>query len=178
MLIGVYGTAKGDFIEDVKERSFKVGKAIIERGHTLVTGACPGYPYDAVRGAASVNGSVIGYSPAISLEEHVDRFDFPTEGITDLRFVPSNYELVDNFGARFGYRNVTSTSAVDAAVIVGGGLGTLHELSFLLKRGRTVGVLTGSGGIVNGVVNEMIQLVSNQLFYERDPGSLVEKLTE
>lgn len=36
----------------------------------LITGGCPGLPYEAVRGAKTKGGLVVSISPGLSIDEH------------------------------------------------------------------------------------------------------------
>jgi len=49
--IGVMGAAGGLLNLDARRRSYELGAAIARAGCVLITGACPGLPYDSARGA-------------------------------------------------------------------------------------------------------------------------------
>ncbi len=51
LTIGVMGSSGGDLSEEIKKKVFRLGEAIAERDAILITGGCPGLPYEAVRGA-------------------------------------------------------------------------------------------------------------------------------
>ncbi len=51
LTIGVMGSSGGDLSEDVRKKAYRLGEAIAERDAILITGGCPGLPYEAVRGA-------------------------------------------------------------------------------------------------------------------------------
>jgi uncharacterized protein (TIGR00725 family) len=63
LAIGVMGASGGDLTDEVRERAYRLGEAIAEHDAILVTGACPGLPYEAVRGAKAKSGLVVGISP-------------------------------------------------------------------------------------------------------------------
>ena len=69
MTVGVMGSAGGTIPSEVIERCYKLGQEIAKRGCIMVTGACPGLPHEAVRGAKSEGGTVIGISPGHNLRE-------------------------------------------------------------------------------------------------------------
>jgi SLOG cluster4 family len=54
--IGVMRTGGGVLSDEVRERAYRFGRAIAEQGAVLITGACPGLPYEAVRGAKAAGG--------------------------------------------------------------------------------------------------------------------------
>ncbi|MFH1713328.1 MAG: hypothetical protein ABH896_04050 [Candidatus Jacksonbacteria bacterium] len=70
MKIGIYGSGSGEIQAELKQKAFIIGHEIAEQGHTVVTGACWGLPYDAVKGANSAGGKTIGYSPAQDINHH------------------------------------------------------------------------------------------------------------
>ena len=71
MTVGVMGSAGGNLPPDIRKMVYTLGEAIAEKGCVPVTGACPGYPQEAVKGAKSKGGVVVGVSPALNMEEHI-----------------------------------------------------------------------------------------------------------
>ena len=59
LAIGVMGASGGDLTDEVRQRAYRLGEAIAEHGAILVTGACPGLPYEAVRGARAKDGLIV-----------------------------------------------------------------------------------------------------------------------
>src|ERR1700694_4086603 len=49
--IGVMGAAGGYLDPEVRKRAYDLGVATARAGCVLITGACPGLPYDSARGA-------------------------------------------------------------------------------------------------------------------------------
>ncbi len=78
--IGVMGSAGGAYSDQASTRLVQLGKAIAEHDCILITGGCPGLPYAAVQGAKAAGGMVVGISPGLSLDEHVQKYHSPTEG--------------------------------------------------------------------------------------------------
>jgi len=77
MTVGVMGSAGGPIEEEVLGRVHRLGVLIAQRGHVLITGACPGVPQEAVKGAHANGGVVVGVSPALNLGEHVTKYQAP-----------------------------------------------------------------------------------------------------
>jgi predicted Rossmann-fold nucleotide-binding protein len=75
--IGVMGSATGNFSRKVKEASYEPGFAIAKNDCISVTGACPGLPLEAARGASESGGLVVGVSPGLSEWEHINKYDSP-----------------------------------------------------------------------------------------------------
>jgi hypothetical protein len=80
MTVGVMGSSGGVIPSEVAKKVYKLGKEIGRRRHVLITGACPGLPHEAVKGAKSVGCTVVGVSPALNFEEHVVKFKSPVRG--------------------------------------------------------------------------------------------------
>ena len=62
MKIGVYGSATGKVSDEQREKAREIGRQIAKKGHIVITGACPGLPYEAVLGANEEGGECIGFS--------------------------------------------------------------------------------------------------------------------
>jgi len=169
LTIGVMGSSGGELSPGVLKKAYQLGEAIAEEDAILITGGCPGLPYEAVRGAKAKNGLVIGISPGLSIDEHVGKYRSPVEG----------FDLLIYTGSGLMGREITNIRSCDIIVIVGGRSGTLGELAIAYDEGRLIGVLTGTGGITEIV--ETIIRVSNKetgacVLYENDPKKLIERL--
>ena len=75
--IAVFGSAAGNMNDDILAKARVIGRIIAEKDCILLTGACPGIPYEAIKGAKEAGGETIGISPAGSLEEHIGQYKFP-----------------------------------------------------------------------------------------------------
>jgi uncharacterized protein (TIGR00725 family) len=64
LTIGVMGSSGGELNTEVKKKVFRLGEVIAERDAILITGGCPGLPYEAIRGAKAKGGMTVGISPA------------------------------------------------------------------------------------------------------------------
>jgi len=54
--VGVMGSAGGRISKASRQKGYDLGRAIAEHNCVLVTGACPGLPYEAVRGCKAAGG--------------------------------------------------------------------------------------------------------------------------
>ena len=88
MRTGVYGSAGGITQEELREMAREVGRQVALAGHEIITGGCPGYPYDAVLGSYEEGGICIAYSPATDMKTHKEIFGYPVEGFAEFVFVP------------------------------------------------------------------------------------------
>ncbi|WP_462187749.1 MULTISPECIES: TIGR00725 family protein [unclassified Frankia] len=116
--IGVIGPAKATVREVATAES--VGRRLAEVGWYVVCGGLGGIMAAACRGARSVGGTTIGLLPGLSRDEGNDHLtvSLPT-GLGELR-------------------NGLLVRGSDALVAVGGSWGTLSEISFALRAGKTV----------------------------------------
>lgn len=181
MKIAVYGSATGELPDEVKQKARELGRQIAKNGHTLITGACPGLPNEAVIGASDEGGECIGFSPATSEEEHVDKLGFPAEGFSELVFVPKDYEFADDQMACKKYRNISSVRSIAAAIFIKGETGTMNEFTNAYDYGRKIGALEGTGGITDGTIQEFLKAITKEtgaeVVFDSDPIALVEKIT-
>ena len=171
LTIGVMGASGGDLTEEIKQRAYRLGEAIAERDATLITGGCPGLPYEAVRGAKAKGGLVVGISPGLSIDEHQGKYRSPVEG----------FDVLIYTGSGLMGREITNIRSCDIVVIAGGRSGTLGELAIAYDEGRLIGILTGTGGIT-GMVEEIIGACKKEtgacVLYDGDPTLLIDRLLE
>lgn len=169
LTIGVMGGASGDMSRKVLEKAHGLGRAIAINGCTLVTGACPGLPQAAACGAKQAGGLVVGISPGLSLDEHVNKYGSPTEFHDVLVFT----------GSGLMGREVVNIRSSDIVVIAGGRSGTLGELAIAYDEGKLIGVLTGTGGISDLVEEILLACAKDtgaRVMYEADPARLIDEL--
>jgi len=171
LTIGVMGSSGGSLTEDVQQRVYRLGEAIAGRDAILITGGCPGLPYEAVRGAKAKGGLVVGISPGLSIDEHRGKYASPVEG----------FDVLIYTGSGLMGREITNIRSCDIVVIAGGRTGTLGELAIAYDEGRLIGVLTGTGGIT-GIVETIIRTSGKEtgacVLYDDDPVKLVDRLIE
>ena len=169
LTIGVMGSSGGEMTEAVRQLAFKLGESIALCDAILITGGCPGLPYEAARGARSKRGIVVGISPALSVEEHQGRYASPVDA----------FDVLIYTGSGLMGREIRNIRSCDVVVIIGGRTGTLGELAIAYDEGRLIGVLTGTGGITN-IVQDIIQASGKEtgarILYDDDPSQLIDRL--
>ncbi len=150
--IGIFGPASGAEANDpnIKKAARSIGQEIAKNNMILITGACNGLPNEAARGAyEQKNGTlIVGISPAMNKEEHVEKYHYPTDGFSALIYT----------GMERKGRNLVSVRSCDAAIFIGGRMGTLNEFTIAYDeapKGFIIGILDGSGGLSN----ELTELV-------------------
>ncbi|MEN8261260.1 MAG: YHS domain-containing protein [Pseudomonadota bacterium] len=171
LAIGVMGSASDEVSADIAQKSFDLGRAIAERGFGLITGACPGLPYECARGVVRHGGMSIGVSPALSLDEHLLKYRSPADV----------YDAIIYTGSGLMGREVTNIRSSDMVVIIGGRSGTLGEFAIAYDEGKLIGVLEGSGGITDQIpdlVDSFGKDSGARLVYSPDPSGLIGKMAD
>ncbi|MBX9584828.1 MAG: YHS domain-containing protein [Gemmataceae bacterium] len=167
--VGVMGGASGDMTPGHLAAAEALGRAIARSGCVLVTGACPGLPLAAARGAKAAGGTVLGISPGLSLDEHVYKYRSPAE----------YHDILVFTGSGLMGREVDNIRTSDIVVIVGGRSGTLGELAIAYDEGKLIGVVLGTGGI-SGMVRDILvacaKETGSRVLYDADPERLLAEL--
>ena len=169
--VGVMGSAGGALEAEALRSCYRLGQCIARHDCVTLTGACPGLPHEAVLGAKSEGGLVIGVSPALSLDEHIVRYHSPY----------LEYDAIIYTGSGLMGREITNIRSCDVVVIVGGRSGTLGEFAIAYDEGKLIGVLEGTGGIADHL-REVVKIVNKatraEVMYESDPDALLRRLLE
>ena len=166
-IIGAFGYS-GTPSEKQKKLARAVGKAIAKQHGTLLTGATTGIPHEAAKGAKANNGLVIGISPANNKEEH-KKIGMPL----------ADHDAILYTGFGYQGRNVINARSCDAAIIIGGSVGSLNEFTISYANNKIIGVLQGSGGItdiIETIVEKMDKRYTPTIIYDKDPVLLVKKI--
>ena len=182
MKFGVYGSASTKLKEEIRLKAREVGREIARQNHTVITGGCPGLPYEAVLGAHEIGGKAIGYSPAINIEKHVKIYKYPVEGFTEFVFIPKDYVYANDPLICKKYRNVSSVATSDVAIFISGRTGTMNEFTIAYDLGKDIGILKGSGGIAKEAITVLLRDIdkssNSTIIYDSDPVSLVRRVIE
>lgn len=169
--IGVMGSASGPQVENpvAREKARELGREIAKRGYIFINGACPGLPNDALLGAKEFNGFTIGISPAFSEYEHINEYQSPHA-----------HDMILYTGMGFMERDIINIRSADAVVLIGGGIGTLNELTIAYDEGRPIGVLTKTGGVSDAVEHIVVELcqrdIPPNLVMDDNPARLLDKI--
>ena len=163
------GSAGGKLEDKARQLAHRLGVAIAKRGYVLITGACPGMPHEAVRGAKEEGGIVVGVSPALNLEEHVGKYHSPTRG----------YNAIIYTGSGLMGREIENIRSCDVVIFVGGRSGTLGEFAIAYDEAKVIGILEGTGGItehLREIINMMKKETGAIVCYDANPERLLDKL--
>lgn len=165
--VGVVGSAAGVVVPEISQKAFALGRVVAQRDCVLLTGACPGYPHQAVLGAKAAGGLVVGISPALSRQEHIDRYKSPWE----------EYDVIVYTGSGLMGREIELIRTCDIVCVVAGRSGTLGEFSIAYDEAKLICVLEGSDGIADHV-REIVAMVKKDtgadLLYHSGPATLIE----
>ncbi|MCK5026195.1 MAG: hypothetical protein KAS15_06370 [Nanoarchaeota archaeon] len=177
MKIAIYGSAEEENTELTNQLK-QFGEEIAKRGHTVVTGACPGIPFYVAESAYLTRANVIGFSPFTDLLNHKKSGE-PYNCFSELKFIPRNYELKNNIQACYKYRNISSVIYADAIVIISGRIGTLNEFTNAYEFGKKIYILQGTGGVAD-CIKEIMKNIKKEtgakIFYYNDFQSLKKDL--
>ena len=171
MTVGVMGSAGGHIPPEVSERAFRLGQEIARRGHVLITGACPGIPHEAVKGAKAENGFVVGVSPALNIREHLEDYTSPTWG----------YDAIIYTGSGLMGREIENIRSCDVVIFAGGRSGTLGEFAIAYDEGKIIGVLEGTGGVsdhIDTIVSFVEKKTEAIILTEGSPSKLMDLLEQ
>jgi uncharacterized protein (TIGR00725 family) len=117
-IVAVIGAAEAR--PELRDQAFAVGRAIAERGATLICGGCGGVMEAAAHGARSVGGHTIGVLPTYNRADANPHIEFA---------------IATGMGHA---RNVIIAASADAVIALDGESGTLSEIGLALKLGRPV----------------------------------------
>jgi uncharacterized protein (TIGR00725 family) len=168
--VGVVGSAGGNITQEALDKCRELGREVARRDMIIVTGACPGLPQAAVFGAKDEGGMSIGISPALCLDDHVNRFRSPYE----------EYDALIFTGSGLMGREVDVIRTADVVIVAGGRSGTLGEFAIAYDDGNIIGVLLGTGGVAENLhhISSFIQEKDTgaEIIYSDDPLELMEKV--
>lgn len=169
--VGVMGSAGGKPPKESFRKVYQLGQEVAKRGYILITGACPGLPHEAIRGAKSKGGITVGISPALNFGEHVLKYKSPCEG----------YDAIIFTGSGLMGREIENIRSCDLVIFAGGRSGTLGEFAIAYDEAKVIGVLQGTGGITDKL-DTIIRFVNKdtgaKVVYDENPVKLLDKLLE
>src|SRR3989338_2605316 len=149
-------------------KAYELGQIIAKSGNILINGATSGTPYEAAHGAKDAGGMVIGLSPASTKKEHVNKYKLPLDYL----------DFVIYTGFNYSGRNLLLTRASDAVFFVSGRIGTLNEFTIAFEDKKPIGVLTGTGGIIDELddILAVARRGAKNIVFDSDPARLVKKV--
>jgi len=169
--ICVSGAAEGPCLtEENFKKAEKLGQAIAKHKAILVTGATTGLPKYAAEGVKKAGGISIGFSPASTRIDHVNRYKLPTKDM----------DLIVYTGFGYAGRNLILTRSADAVIIICGRIGTLNEFTVAFEDKKPIGVLEESGGMADELedITRIAHKHECKVLYDSNPDKLVGALVK
>jgi uncharacterized protein (TIGR00725 family) len=167
--ICVSGAVQGRTVGPASDEARELGIAIAKRGHILTNGATVGLPEAAAEGAKSAGGMVVGFSPAASLREHLNKYRLPY----------TNYDFINFTGMEYVGRDLYLIQSSDAVITIGGRFGSLHEFTSAIESHMPCGILLSTGGTAD-IIPQLMEILEPPaqalVVYDTDPDKLVGKI--
>jgi hypothetical protein len=170
--LSVYGAPHAHYEKsfDSLEKASELGIIIAQHDCILTIPTIIGFPFWAAKGAYSVGGQVVGFSPAANEREHHQIYNLPYKYM--------NMIIYSGFG-NAGSDLLLSRSS-DAIIFGYGGLETAHEFWVAFQEDKPIGILKGDWttdeilfGLLRG--NEH-SFDTSRIIFDDDATRLVEQL--
>lgn len=167
--IGFIGSAVRETEQSAAKKARELGRIAAEKGFVVFSGACPGLPLEAIKGAKEARGITIGIAPAGSYASHTQEWDYPTKEFDSIIFT--------GIGRA---RNFLLVRACNALIVLEGRVGTLNEITCAYDEGKVIGVLEGFKGIASHM-HEIKEWLSGKktgakIVFAKEPRELIEKI--
>lgn len=164
-VIGYSGSIELSPVRELSTVCFEVAKAIVSRGHTIITGGRNGVMELVSASVSERAGRVIGILP----------FDEEGNEYNQLRV---------RTGLDFALRSLIITKSADVVVSIGGEAGTLLEIVSAYSYAKSVILMKGTGGWTDRISRVLIEgkYLDNRKIVEikqaKDTADLIEFLKE
>lgn len=148
----------------------EIGREIIRQGAALLCPVSPGVPLWAAKGAKEESAFVVGFSPAGSYKEHIEKYNLPTDFL----------DVIIYTGFDFSGRNLFIVKSVDAIILVCGRMGSLNVFTLAFEEDKPIGIVNDSGGTA-GEISHIVEHAhrgTGKIVYDKDPKILVKKVIE
>lgn len=141
---------------------------IARRDLILLTGATTGVIHLIGKAARSAGAFHMGISPAANEHEHVEQYLLPVDACDAIVYT--------GFGLKG--RNVVLVRSCDVVLFVAGSIGSLNEFTIAYDEGKTIGCLTGTGGVADEaprIVDMFQKPTKARIFYDENPNDLLRR---
>ena len=161
------GSAAEARSSEISESARALALEIARRDLILLTGATTGLIHligKVVREAGALH---LGISPGANEREHVENYCLPTDACDAL--------IYTGFGLKG--RNVVLVRSCDIVLFVAGSIGSLNEFTIAYDEGKTIGCLTGTGGVADEakrIVETLRKPTKGRIFYDDNPVRLLD----
>lgn len=155
MKIGIFGSSKTSS-EDIKLKAEQIGTIIASKGFEVATGGVTGYPDVVVQSALKEGGKATAFVAGKRLGDHRKFYDLDLSLYSQIIY-QDNYFYKDFSKADLYARSLNLVCNIDKAIVIGGRVGTMYELTLLSGLGKDIFVLEGSGGITDKTVKNFLE---------------------
>ena len=166
--VAVCGSGADNLPKVILKKAKTIGKLLACNKYIVCTGATTGYSCEAAKGAVAQGGITLGFSPAENEEEHKNYYKLPVDP----------YKIIIYTGVGYKARDILMIRSVDAVVFIGGGVGTICEMSAAIDNKKLIAVLDGSGGATT-IFNQIVSVSHRykpHYILEDDPKNLIDKI--
>ena len=169
--LGVSGAAEtGHCGVDAYDKGLELGRQIAKHDAMLVTGATTGFPMWAAMGASEVGGFSLGFSPANTEKEHVEKYNLPLEYMDAIVYTG------------FGYpgRDLIFSNSCDGMLFGCGRIGTIHEFTIAFENQKPIGIFEADWE-TDEVLKDILDKghrPNDKIVFDTDPKALVERVIE
>ena len=149
----------------------ELGREIARHNAILVDGATSGFPYWAAKGAKLEGGIVVGLSPAVNEQAHIETYKLPLD----------YHDFIIYTGFNYSGRNLLLVRSADAVVFGCGRMGTINEFTIAFEDKKPIGILEGDWE-TDETFREIIEKshradeMVDRIVYDKDPKVLLDKL--
>jgi len=155
---------------DAYDKGLELGRQIAKNDAVLVNGATTGFPLWAAMGAKEAKGFVLGFSPASTEKEHIEKYNLPVEYMDVIVYTG------------FGYpgRDLILTRSSDAVLFGCGRIGTIHEFTIAFEDKKPIGILEADWD-TDEVIKNIIEnghRPNDRIIFDSEPKALVERIVE
>ncbi|MCL2228680.1 MAG: hypothetical protein FWC00_02495 [Firmicutes bacterium] len=145
------GTNNKNYSAQEKAQCEKLGEYLGSIGAEVKTGGCGGYPYFVGKKAVETGARVWGQSPALNEKEHLEKFGYPIDGVTDMIYAkPQKFA---NKAESFLLRMQEMQPFADVVVCLGGSWGTYYECQLAFWYKKIILVVEEFGGACEAFLN-------------------------
>lgn len=155
MNIGIFGTSQANDKEIIKIAK-EIGQIIAMGNHTVVTGGSAGYPHIVALSAVKAGGHAISYATGLTMADHQQFHKIDLSKYSQVIFQKKYFNKkllgIDNY-----LRSLDMCLNVDLAVVIGGRVGTMYEVTILSGLSKDIFVLADSGGVAGQTIKKFIK---------------------
>jgi len=135
MRVTIYGGGYKNLSDYEIKQCKKLGKFLASIGAEVLTGGGSGFPYQVGKAAVQAGARVYGRSPARNEQEHVAKFNFALDGVSDMIYMTKNYPTPAE-GLLKRMQDMQPFS--DLVISLGGNWGTFYELVLSVYYKKTI----------------------------------------